>query len=228
VTLLGKPGGGIAVSFYEDKPDAPVQGKGWELFDDGTVLHRKTGLIWHRKIGSPGIPRDGSQTYGRIFPDNHFSVTSTTLTISKYIQNLNGGIYGADPVEGNAGHSDWRAPTVAELVSAMDFRVSAPPIADRDGNVTRYPWPREGVGGGMKPGEPLFLCAWYDDYYETEFGIQRCPVEWDVYGLITNDENAWDYWTDNQYYFFVGMFEGLSARGRGGASVWPVRGGPAN
>ena len=31
VTLAGKPGGGVKISFYEDKPDAPVQGKGWEL-----------------------------------------------------------------------------------------------------------------------------------------------------------------------------------------------------
>ena len=37
VTVLGKPGGGIAVSFYEDKPDAPVQGVGFEILADGTV-----------------------------------------------------------------------------------------------------------------------------------------------------------------------------------------------
>ena len=57
VTLRGKPGGGLKVSFYEEKPDAPVQGKGWELLDDGTVLHRKTGLIWHRNLSSHGWDR---------------------------------------------------------------------------------------------------------------------------------------------------------------------------
>lgn len=111
VTTMGKPTGGITVTFFEDQPDAPVQGKGWELLSDGTVLHRKTNYIWHRKVGSPGVPRSGSYPssvlYGRIYPDNSPLYRGAPyLTISQYIDNLNNGVYGTSAENGNADYTD--------------------------------------------------------------------------------------------------------------------------
>ena len=63
VTLRGKPGGGLEVAFYENKPDAPVQGKGWELLTMGQCYTEKLDLfgtvIRQRrdlKIGTLEIP----------------------------------------------------------------------------------------------------------------------------------------------------------------------------
>lgn len=48
VTVVGKVGGGVTVSFYEDKPEVPQPGVGFEALGDGTVLQRSTGLIWEQ------------------------------------------------------------------------------------------------------------------------------------------------------------------------------------
>jgi len=57
------------------------------------------------------------------------------ITISEYIDNLNSGIYGSGSMEGNAGYSDWRAPTIEELTSTLNHLAGQPSIARKDGNV---------------------------------------------------------------------------------------------
>ena len=228
VTLRGKPGGGLKVSFYEDKPDAPERGKGWELLDDGTVLHRKTGLIWHRFVGSPGIKRDGSYDFGNICPDaTATSRSSCYISISDYITNLNSGVYGTDTVSGNAGYTDWRAPTIQELAATISFKVTGPPLSSKDGTETVYPAPRKGWQGGMQPGDPLFVCVTTE--YEAElFDIEACDPAWEVYELITNDPPATPtQWTQPTEFFGVTFWEGnlLGNWYRRRGSVWPVRGG---
>jgi len=128
VTLRGKPGGGLEAAFHENKPDAPVQGKGWELLDDGTVLHRKTGLIGHRNPFSPGLGRRAA-----LIPDSTLRGGShtwnTNPTVEQYVTDLNNGIYGADSVDGNAGYNDWRAPKIFELLSILETKTVAPSIS---------------------------------------------------------------------------------------------------
>ena len=115
VTLYGKPGGGVTVAFYENKPDAPEAGVGFEVLADGTVLHKKTGLIWHRLPNSPGLPEALRDSGGPI-------ATWTEEKVGSYFDDLNAGTYGTDSVDGNAGQTDWRLPSFEELVSLMDLR----------------------------------------------------------------------------------------------------------
>jgi hypothetical protein len=233
VTVLGKPGGGIAVSFYEDKPDAPVQGKGWELLDDGTVLHRKTGLIWHRKLASPGLAASttgiGRWERGRVWADLNVQLFPSPykLSISQYIQNLNAGVYGEDIVNGNAGYSDWRAPTIHELMDATDIR-SIPPLANSDGNVD-YALYNGRVQIGMQPGEPLYFCVNSVEQPEhVDIGVPLCPNEWFVEFLITNLPAPDPWAVDGRHFTAIDFYyDYLYVFGASG-SVWPVRGGPAN
>jgi hypothetical protein len=221
VTVLGKPGGGIAVSFYENKPDAPVQGKGWELLDDGTVLHRKTGLIWHQNTATPGL--------GAV-PDNRGRVKG--MGAGDYIVRLNQGNYGDDPVEGNAGHGDWRVPTAAELRSVVDLRFAEPAIANSEGEGTIYDPLRGGHMGGMKFAKPLMICPTNlfgytagnecdDSATRVRFGAEDhySSTEWNPWGY-TQPYN----W---QMQFYEGTIRYTSADGEND-KVWPVRGGPAN
>ena len=113
VTLRGKPGGGLKVSFYEDKPDAPDRGIGFEILDDGTVLHKKTGLIWHRNPNTPGR-YDGVNNDSRLI---NIYVNEDV----EYIHALNSGTFGSGSEQGNAGHDDWRIPSPSELNSLVAY-----------------------------------------------------------------------------------------------------------
>ena len=232
VTLRGKPGGGLKVSFYEDKPDAPVQGKGWELLDDGTVLHRKTGLIWHRNLSSPGWGRGGEASDS---PAGSCHFIRGCRKEDEYIAKLNAGVYGVDSIYGNSGFNDWRIPTAEELISAVDYR-AFPPLTDADGNVGEgIPYdPERGINffQGMVPGEPLLFSV-DSNGAESPYGIDQ---ELLVYSLIssTADPRNGDYrkgevsdfdypctWTIeflsfDQEFLWCSPYAG---------DVWPVRGG---
>lgn len=229
VTLAGKPGGGIRVAFYEDKPGSPNHGKGWELLDDGTVLHRKTGLIWHRNLASPGLGLEDYLAGQEITADGYSCGRGGC--ISDYIAKLNGGEYGDDPIDGNAGYTDWRSPSSSELLAVLDFR-SNPPLPDAEGNIGE---PRLylyggtfGVFGGMLPGQPLIFC-WNPDEYGGLFDavVERCPQYQEVYNFITNDVNYGYARYPSEFgrvnISFYGDYQLVNGRVTG--SVWPVRSG---
>ena len=232
VTLRGKPGGGLKVSFYEDKPDAPVQGKGWELLEDGTVLHRKTGLIFHRNLNSPGVgnPSNEFEDARNIVADTYRCPTDgSLLCIDQYISNLNNGLYGEDAIDGNATHTDWRAPTITELLSVIDPRV-VPALESKDGGVfideiTEVGgWTLGGIYGGMKFGEPLLVCFRDLDYA----GIVQCPAKFEPNNwLITNSWDPYDFKSDRRNTMAITLYryEGYSRGWVSKGSVWPVRGG---
>jgi hypothetical protein len=118
-TVRGKPGGGITVTFYEDRPNASVRGRGFTVNDDGTVTQNTTGLIWHRNPSTPGtllLDSSGNHSFARRDVDWELGEDDA------YINDLNLGAFGELPDSGNAGHSDWRIPTMNELVGIMDFR----------------------------------------------------------------------------------------------------------
>ena len=226
VTLRGKPGGGLKVSFYEDKPDAPERGKGWELLDDGTVLNRATGLIFHRNINSPGAPYSYyPETWCCTIDESR---TENGLTMDEYIAALNSGFFGSDPVDGNAGHSDWRAASLEELLSVMDLRVS-PPFPDANGDIDPTSVDINGFFGGMKAGEPLIFCDDPDQDSPTPRPYCDGRKTYFPQALITDSfdtlcarggstRNCWIY--INLYENSYGRF-GYASDG----SVWPVRGG---
>lgn len=218
-TLNGKPAGGVSITFYEDQPDSPPVGKGWELLNDGTVLHRKTNLIWHRNVRTPGIDFV-------LWP----ATKNTGLpnpSIEEYVANLNAGLYGTDTIYGNSNQTDWRVPTPSELYSAMDQRASYPAIADKNGDAITYPYPRMGTGGGMEFGDPLYICD-TDGYsaYITKGWITNCSAEWNLNGqpFITLYENPEGDWGEHQFYISVYSKTGDVFSYDHAGFVWPVRG----
>jgi hypothetical protein len=232
VTLRGKPGGGLEVAFYENKPDAPVQGKGWELLDDGTVLHRKTGLIWHRNLSSPGWP---SRVERQDSPAGSCYFYKGCRREDEYISKLNSGEYGSDAVNGNAGYTDWRIPTADELLSAMDYR-AFPPLTDANGDigdgVLYDPDIGTNIYQGMTPGEPLLFSV--ESNYEP--GPYEFVQELNVYSLISqsSDPRNGDYRLGEVYDYdypctftveFAGYTQEFLWCSPYGGDVWPIRGG---
>jgi hypothetical protein len=127
--LLAAPGGNMPETRFVDN-------------GDGTITDNQTGLMWHQKEGSDGIQDHGNPHDA----DNRYTWTDTTdgdstnpdgTAFTDYLARLNGVI--ADlPVnyditvavsEQLGGYSDWRLPTLAELVNlrVQDCNSSEPP-----------------------------------------------------------------------------------------------------
>jgi len=226
VTLRGKPGGGVRVEFLEDIPVvAPIR-KGWEVLEDDTALHKKTGLIWHRNAASPGF------SLSDICPDAYKNTRyGCTYTISEYISDLNSGVYGYDCLDGNCGHSDWRAPTIEEFYATVDLRVTFPPLEGKNGeinirkDVVEGDYALYGVRGGMQFGDPIFVCNNNESMWEV---LDKCDPKYDVEHLITNSLYGGESRPDFPDWGFVsvsnwpyaGQFPVSVKRGH----VWPVRG----
>ena len=188
---------------------------GFEILDDGTLLHKKTGLIWHRKPSSPGLE----------FLDQT-SQTWTQESIEDYVNNLNSGVYGESFVTGNANQSDWRVPTVEELFSLLDFRF---------GDGCRFAFDDEGEvcldyyrlsnTNGDGPynvyGEPFFLDLGYDTLSRPFRNCRYISSTLEKRNLLEGD-----------FAPFTVYFDGspeiqLNGDSFGNATgcVWPVRGG---
>ena len=191
VTLRGKPGGGLKVSFYEDKPDAPERGIGWEVLADGTVLHRSSGLIFHRNMSTPGhgINDDGlNNRCNEIL--TVVEADGCQISIESYLANLNSGVYGEDPLEGNAGYADWRLPSVKELSAVLAWN-SAPPIEGLNGenNVSPIDYFGYKYFGGLRPYEPFSFC--WEPFFGSEdylnMGFAPCKPSDYVLHVITGD-----------------------------------------
>lgn len=221
-TVRGKPGGGIKVTFYEDQPDAPEPGVGWGLLDDGTVLHRKTGLIFHRNLASPGaISKGCSNQQSRLSVSGYPECSPET-----YIQDLNGGLFGTDLVNGNAGFTDWRVPTLKELFSVSTSGTTPPIEGNSEANEGGFLFEGLNYFGGMKQNDPFIFCynpdvwgGWMD-----EFGVERCSYDHVVDSLLTSEKSIWNPHTHN---LAIDMWPGYSGTdiSRANGDVWPVRGG---
>ena len=216
VTLRGKPGGGLKVSFYEDKPDTPEKGTGFEILNDGTVLQKSSGLIWHRFPNSPGLS-DLSRDFN--YPASRWS----EYRLRNYFLKLNGGEFGTDAADGNAGHSDWRLPTAAELMSLVDLRFGDGCKHFYDSEQRRcFEYYRLSATSGETSfnvfGEPWFL--------DEGWGDRRLFVGCRSYlssnlsreDLLDGGEWVWSPWSIN-------FDDGQLWRPVSNGCVWPVRGG---
>lgn len=221
VTLRGKPGGGLEVAFYENKPDVPIQGKGWELLDDGTVLHRKTGLIWHRNTATPGLE------------DRLLRSAYSSCDDLAYIKDLNSGKYGSDPVNGNAGYSDWRIPSASEMYLTIDPRVSTPPLTDKNGGINngrlleQDGYLKGGYNSGMQFNDPLLVSA---EDFGNYWGMPTANRRYEVENWITSTYSS--SYSDADGVFRRRILIGGTDFGKPVeytaaciGSVWPVRGG---
>ena len=191
-----------------------IVGKGWTLLTDGTVRHNKTGYNWHRKIGSPGILSGEMETGNgdnvRVYPDAS-PWAGGQLTITEYIANLNSGVYGTDAENGNAGYTDWRAPTIEELSTTIDYAQSSPPFSNID---------ESGNSIAMVSGEPLFFCLpWNNDGT-----LSDCEKTWSAYTLITNNKSPLEGTADSQYFGMELEWFDPILYNRNTGAVWPIRG----
>ena len=230
VTVQGKPGGSLKLSVFESKPDVDVPKKGWTLLEDGTVLHNRSGLIFHRNMSSPGLVSDARQECGKVVTSQS-QASSCRPTIDEYIQALNNGDFGVDSANGNAGYSDWRAPTIEELSAVAAWRAS-PPIEGMDGRVHAEPLI---VDRGfpyfqaLRPDSPFIFCFFIsDELQEAAFGAIACDLDTDVTTLLTNSPTFWSQYqnSEDHYYFdmYTSSYGGPVNEAQDG-DIWPVRGG---
>jgi len=218
VTLRGKPGGGLEVAFYENKPDAPTPGKGFQLLDDGTVLHKKTGLIWHRFPNSPGLP---DSLRDQNYPASKWSEEQ----LDAYFIHLNMGDYGIDPDNGNAGHTDWRLPTPDELFSLVDLRFGdgCQFLYDEEARKCFEYYRLSDLSGDLAFntfGNPWFLDEGWEDRGKL-FNVCRRYLTSTLNRKQVLDGGtwAWSPWAVN----FTN--DNLWSLGPNSSCVWPVRGG---
>ena len=227
VTLRGKPGGGLEVAFYENKPDAP-RAKGWELLDDGTVRDRSTGLIWHRNPNTPG-KFDGQNNRSR-----HINIQWNED--KHYIEDLNYGVFGEDPVNGNAGYADWRIPTALELNSLIAYDRGDDDCSVFDENLLCLDPIMLSNSRGDGPhrfGDPFFINNQYRDWREKGDGFDQCSdhtytsSQWmtrslrevEARGLTPCGEGS----SCNRH--VIDLYWGPYAISWYSPCVWPVRGG---
>lgn len=139
------------------------------LRPDDTVLDFQTDIIYHRNPRTPGIPH---------LPG--FAVITTRETggayinMFEYIDNLNAGVYGTDPMHGNAGYTDWRIPTLNDLLCLYDPMQKNLRIPGK--------WLVE-IGEQAGPnvyGDPFYMCNWFD-------GPEICPA----------GQQMWEPWLTN-------------------------------
>jgi hypothetical protein len=210
ITLRGKPGGQLSVLIVEEPGSA--RGVGFEILDDGTVLHRKTGLIWHRNPNTPGYA-GVHDSWGLIYRSE----------FDAYLTAFNAGTYGTDPVEGNAGHSDWREPTMNELVSLVDYRFGNPSISDMNGGGLVQPLPLGGWQGGMKFGQPFFICPIPLDEMPTTCTQEQLDRFWvEEHGTVS----LFQTYITEEFHLTIHFETGLSTWRRSAGSVpylWLIR-----
>lgn len=231
ITMRGKPGGGLRVSIYEDKPGNFGIKKGWELLEDGTVAHLETGLIFHRNPLTPGLqvdPANPDSAPAKLSPaECTASYCAQFGKIEDYIEGLNSGAYGTSSTDGNAGHNDWRVLTTAELAKIVDQRASFPALSNASGNV--IPYDIEGASGyqaGMRYGEPLLLCPGRDSQEpflpDCRTETTRQQFRWGDRILTTTPSNYPGYGLT--YFMGMDLASGyIDDYGQAGF-VWPVRG----
>jgi hypothetical protein len=153
LTMRGRPGGELLLQ-VDERSDG-VKEVGFELLPDGTVRQKATGLIWHRNGTTPGW-QDGPEGQG-VLPGSGNRATARDALLG-YVADMNAGVFGTDPLEGNAGHTDWRLPTQDEMRSMFDWRFRNPMIADKNGGGTIFPAPAFGIAAGHKFGDPFYIC----------------------------------------------------------------------
>lgn len=236
--LHGMPGGSITFTAFEDTQ--PQLQRGFEVLQDGTVLHKNTGLIWHRNPFTPGVGElraHGDHAYGAIL---HYDEKYD------YVRDINAGVYGDDPDFGNAGYSDWRLPTIDELWSVTDRRFSWPTISNIEGGGTvlePYSSPTSeaitgmGYRGGMNVyGRPFLICVFdaasdIPGKCDDKVNIDSV-LPWIVSGTLGSSPNCYGYHCSGVYSWGLDIRNnevrggaGLSGDGHPGdvGSVWLVR-----
>lgn len=212
VTLRGKSGGALTIIAEEFEPTS--SNIGFTILPDGTVLHNNTGLVWHRNPHTPGAGSiDGN---GRVpYP----------MTVEQYLVDFNAGVYGVDPVEGNAGHSDWRLPTMNEAVSLIDYRFVNPSIPNMDGSGTVLPAPTYGYRGGHQYGQPFFICADANSNYPAEECDDATMNRHGTHEAATSTPySATVFYTTRNYIWALNYYEGSQFYLTDGTRyIWLVR-----